>query len=65
VAVASVNALRALQYTYIAAHSKSRPKPPEPFPIPDAPVRRKNTGPGSFAFIAAHKIAAAKRRKGE
>ena len=65
IAVANVNAVRALQYTYIAAHSKNRPKPPEPFPVPDMPERQKNTGPGSFAFIAAHKLAAAKRKKGE
>ncbi len=61
---AVVNAVRGLQYTYIAAHSKSKPKPPEPFPIPDKRTRSKNRGPGSFAFIAAQKIAAAKRKKG-
>jgi hypothetical protein len=60
--VATVNAIRALQWTYVAAHSKNKPKPPEPFPIPDKSVRRKNKGPGSFAFIAAQKIAAARRR---
>ena len=38
-AVATVNAVKALQYTYIAAHSKNRPKPPEPFPMPDQPER--------------------------
>jgi hypothetical protein len=62
--VAIVNALRGLQYTYVAAHSKSRPKPPEPFPIPDNTVRRKKHGPGSFAFIAAQKLGAAKRKVG-
>ena len=60
--VATVNAIRALQWTYVAAHSKNKPKPPEPFPIPDKSVRRKNKGPGSFAFIAAQKIAAARRK---
>ena len=64
-AVATVNAVRALQYTYVAAHSKNKPKPPDPFPIPDKPVRRRNTGPGSFAFIAAQQIAAARRKKGD
>lgn len=64
-AVATVNAVRALQYTYVAAHSKNKPKPPDPFPIPDKPGRRKSKGPGSFAFIAAHKLAAAKRKKGD
>jgi hypothetical protein len=62
--VAAVNALRALQWTYVAAHSKQKPKLPEPFPIPDLSVRRKNTGPGSFAFIAAAKLSAARRAKG-
>lgn len=61
-AVASVNAVRALQYTYVAAHSKSRPKAPEPFPIPDKRVRRKNTGPGSFAYMAAQRLAAKKSK---
>lgn len=62
--VATVNAVRALQYTYVAAHSKNRPKAPEPFPIPDKRVRRKNTGPGSFAYMAAQKLSAAKKLKG-
>ena len=61
-AVASVNAVRALQYTYVAAHSKSRPKAPEPFPIPDQRGRRKNTGPGSFAYMAAQRLAAKKSK---
>lgn len=60
-AVATVNAVRALQWTYIAAHSKSRPSPPQLFPIPDDSVRR-NEGPGSFAYIAAQQIAAARRK---
>lgn len=62
--VAVVNAVRALQYTYVAAHSKSKPPPPDPFPIPDKQTRRRATGPGSFAFMAAQQIAAAKRKKG-
>ncbi len=61
-AVATVNAVRALQYTYVSAHSKSRPKPPEPFPVPGG-VSRSN-GPGSFAFIAAQQLAAARKAKG-
>lgn len=59
-AVATVNAVRALQWTYVTAHSKSRPKPPEPFPIPDR--RRRASGPNSFAYIAAQQIAAARRK---
>ena len=60
--VAIVNAVRGLQYTYVAAHSKTKPKPPDPFPIPDKSVRKAN-GPGSFAFIAAAKLAAARKAK--
>ncbi len=59
--VATVNAVRALQYTYVAAHMKKRPPAPEPFPIPDKTFK-KQSGPNSFAFIAAARIAAAKRR---
>lgn len=62
--VAIVNGLRALQWTYVAAHSKNKPPLPDPFPIPDQSVRRKNNGPGSFAFIAQAKIAAARKVKG-
>jgi hypothetical protein len=61
-AVATVNAVRALQYTYVSAHSKSRPKPPEPFPVPGGGSR--SNGPGSFAFIAAQQLAAARKAKG-
>ncbi len=63
--VAVVNAVRALQYTYVAAHSKSKPPPPEPFPIPDKTIRKKQAGPGSFAFIAAAKLAVAKKAKAD
>ena len=61
--VATVNAIRALQYTYISAHSKKKPKMPEMFPVPEptVKVRKKNTGPGSFAFIAAAKMAKLKK----
>lgn len=62
-AVATVNAVRALQWTYVAAHSKTKPKAPDPFPIPDTSVRKKSNGPGSFAFIAAAKLAAARKAK--
>lgn len=53
--VATVNAIRALQYTYISAHSKRRPKQPDMFPIPEqeVKVRKRSTGPGSFIFMAA------------
>lgn len=61
--VAIVNALRALQWTYVAAHVKNKPPPPEPFPIPDQQVRRKKNGPGSFAFIAQAQLAAVRKAK--
>lgn len=57
-AVATVNAVRALQYTYVAAHSKSKPKVPESFPVPDSNSRKRSSGPNSFAVIAAAKLAA-------
>lgn len=62
-AVATVNAIRALQYTYISAHSKKRPKMPDMFPVPEATVkkRKKQSGPGSFAFIAAAQMAKSKK----
>lgn len=58
---ATVNAVRALQWTYIAAHSKSKPKPPDPFPIPDHLKRKKHVGSKSFAAIAAAKMSAARK----
>jgi hypothetical protein len=64
-AVATVNAVRALQYTYVAAHSKNKPKAPEPFPVPDKRVRKRDKGPGSFAFIAAQTMAAARKNRGD
>lgn len=59
---AAVNGIRALTHVYISAHSKNKPKPPDPFPIPDSSVRRRKKGPGTFAFIAAQKLAAARRK---
>lgn len=58
-AVATVNAVRALQWTYVAAHSKSKPRQPDPFPIPDGQVRRRDN---TFAIMAAQQIAAARRK---
>lgn len=62
-AVATVNALRALQYTYISAHSKRKPPMPEMFPVPEpkVKVRKKKTGPGSFAYMAAAQMAKSKK----
>ena len=62
--VATVNAVRSLQWAYVAAHSKSKPKPPEPFPLPDKGVRKRDVGPGSFAAVAAARLSAAKKAKG-
>ncbi|AHY27087.1 tail assembly chaperone [Mycobacterium phage Phantastic] len=61
---AIVNAVRALQHTYLAAHMKSTPKPPEPYPTPDRNTRKKNNNkPNSFASIAAQMIAAKRAKK--
>ena len=57
---ATVNAVRALQYTYITANSKSKPKVPESFPIPDTTIRKRATGPNTFAAIAAAAMAKAR-----
>lgn len=61
--VAAVNGIRALQHTYVSAHAKSKPKAPDPYPIPDKRQQGRNK-PGSFAAIAQAKIDAAARKKG-
>jgi hypothetical protein len=48
---AVVNAIRSLQFTYVAAHSKSKPAPPKPFPVPDRPVAQ-GVKQGMFAQMA-------------
>ncbi|QFG04600.1 tail assembly chaperone [Mycobacterium phage Keziacharles14] len=66
--VAIVNAVRALQYTYIAAHSKSRPKAPASYPIPKktrSSLQEQLAKPGSFAYIVAAQMRAAKKRRAE
>ncbi|UJD20865.1 tail assembly chaperone [Mycobacterium phage Zimmer] len=66
--VAIVNAVRALQYTYVAAHSKSRPKPPTPFPIPKktrTSLQEQVNKPGTFANMVATQMRAARKRKAE
>lgn len=57
--VATVNAVRALQYTYITAHAKSRPKPPDSFPIPDKKIRQQSSN--SFAAMAAAQMTAGRK----
>ena len=59
--VATVNAVRALQYTYITAHSKKRPQLPEMFPVPEKEIVKKKVMPNSFAAIAARNLAASKK----
>lgn len=59
-AVATVNAIRALQYTYITAHSKKRPKMPEMFPVPEKEIVQKKVTPNSFAAMAAAAMVAEK-----
>ncbi|WP_007470325.1 hypothetical protein [Segniliparus rugosus] len=65
--VATVNALRALQYLYLRAHldpkKSAKPKPPEPFPAPEVPEDRARPRKGSFAFVAAARLAATRKRK--
>jgi len=61
VMVAVLNAVRALQWTYVASKSKRRPAPMEPFPTPD--TARKKDGPGTFAFIAKQKLAELKQKE--
>jgi hypothetical protein len=65
--VALINAVRALHYIFALAHSdpkKAKPKPPDPYPIPDKVTRKKAAPqPGSFAFIAGRQLAAAKEKR--
>jgi hypothetical protein len=60
--VAVINAVRALQWTYVASKSKRRPPQLQPFPIPDE-MRRRKEGPGTFAFIAKKKLAELKQKE--
>ncbi|QFG14934.1 tail assembly chaperone [Mycobacterium phage BogosyJay] len=66
--VAIVNAVRALQYTYVVAHSKSKPKAPASYPIPKkarTSLQEQLAKPGSFAYIVAAQMRAAKKRRAE
>ncbi len=66
--VAMVNAQRAANHMFLLAHSdpkKSKPKAPEPFPIPDNQSKSSRPKQGSFAAIAAQMLAAQRRQKGE
>lgn len=59
---ATLDAIRALTWVYIAAHVKSKPKMPDSYPLPQAKTTQA-AKPGSFAFIATAGLTALKRRK--
>ena len=64
--VSMVNAQRSANHLTIMVNRdprKSAPKPPEPFPTPDADEKPKTNKPGSFAAIAASRMAAQRRKK--
>lgn len=67
--VAQFDAFRTFSYLFILANKdpkKSAPKPPDPYPIPDARVRvKKDEKPNSFGFIAKSMLADAKRKKAQ
>lgn len=55
-----INAIRVLTWVFVMAHSdpkKAKPKPPEPYPLPDKVTHKPADKPGSFAFIARDLIA--------
>lgn len=64
-----INGEKISQYLFTLAHSdpdKRKPDPPEMYPLPDKAVRTKSASkPGSFAFIAKARIAAARKKKQE
>ena len=63
---AVIHELRTLMFIYITAHTpknKSKPKPPETWPLPDGKPKKADK-PNSFASIAKSMIARAKKRKG-
>ncbi|SHS97920.1 Uncharacterised protein [Mycobacteroides abscessus subsp. abscessus] len=65
--VAAVNALRSLQHMYVLTHlgkKASKPKPPEPFPIPQKKKEEQTSyRPGSFGAMVGSMMAASRRRK--
>lgn len=65
--VAAVNALRSLQHMYVLTHlnkKASKPKPPEPFPIPQKKKEEQTSfKPGSFGGMVSSMMAASRRRK--
>lgn len=65
--VAAVNALRSLQHMYVLTHlskKASKPKSPEPFPIPQKKKEEQTSfRPGSFGGMVGSMMAASRRRK--
>ena len=63
-----IDAIRLLQYIFILAHvdpKKSKPKPPNAYPLPDKSIRKKQADkPGSFGFIAKDLINKTKQMEG-
>lgn len=62
---AFMNAIRMLIHVTVLCHidpQKSKPKPPESWPIPDGKPKQADK-PGSFAFMARDLAAKAKKRK--
>lgn len=64
---AQVDALRAGNYIALMVNRDpkkgTKPKPPEPFPTPDADKKSNAPKPGSFRAIAASLMAAQRRKK--
>jgi hypothetical protein len=64
--VALVNAQRAGNHIQLLINrdpKKSKPKPPDPFPIPGDDKKANAPKPGSFAAIAGSMLAAQRRKK--
>ncbi len=64
--VSLVNAQRAGNHIQLMINrdpKKSKPKPPEPFPIPGDHTKKRTLKPGSFAAVAASMLEAQRRKK--
>jgi len=63
---ALVNAQRASNHIALMVNrdpKRAKPKPPEPFPLPESDKKPKAHKPGSFAAIAASMFSAQRRKK--
>lgn len=68
ITAAIVDAVRALQYTYVAAHTERKPKALSPYPVPKKAVKpaERTYKPGSFGHTVAgmfHAAREAQQRK--